>query len=206
MHATQSLPEGYVLRRSLDLSKDHRLLLILNLAAVGLLIVFYGLFSRLAISLRPGSTTLSEGGFISTVNLSSLLSLVVAIVVTLILHELVHALFFWMITRSRPVFGLRTAYAYAAAPGWYIPRLPYTMVGLAPLVVITLIGVLWMPLVPSELLPALIFALTMNAAGAVGDLWIVTWLQLQKAGVLVRDRGDAVEFYVLERPNLGNNG
>ncbi len=52
------------------------------------------------------------------------------LIVTLVLHELVHGLCFWSFTRDRPRFGWKLIYAYAAAPGWYLPRGRYLTVAL----------------------------------------------------------------------------
>jgi len=78
----------------------------------------------------------------------TVLAILLALVAVLLLHELVHGAFFWLITRSRPRFGLQITYAYAAAPDCYIPRNPYLVVGLSPLVLITLAGIVMLPLIP----------------------------------------------------------
>ena len=56
----------------------------------------------------------------------------------LVVHELIHGLFFWLFTGSAPRYGLGLSYAYAAAPDWYIPRRKYQVTGLAPVVIIGL--------------------------------------------------------------------
>jgi hypothetical protein len=112
-----------------------------------------------------------------------------------VLHELIHGLFFWLFTRTRPAFGFKGAYAYAAAPGWYIPRSQYIIVGLAPLVLITLGGFALLVVVPAWLIPALLFVVVMNGAGAVGDIAVVGWLLVQPRATLVHDLGDAVAIY-----------
>jgi hypothetical protein len=195
MQASKALPEGYTLHRTIDLSKDRRLLVVLNVIALALLVAFGFAFTSFAARLRPDVLSGQGGGIRWLVDAASLLWIVVALVIVLVLHELVHALFFWITTKERPVFGLRATYAYAAAPGWYIPRRSYLVVGLSPLVLITLLGLLWLPIAPIPLIPALLFGLSMNASGAVGDLFIVTMLCLEPPGVLVCDRGDAVDYY-----------
>jgi hypothetical protein len=121
---------------------------------------------------------------------------VIAFAAVLLLHELVHGAFFWLITRSRPVFGLQAAYAYAAAPNWYIPRNPYLVVGLAPLILLTLTGVALLPWLPAALLLPWIFALAVNASGSIGDVYIIGWLLTRPAGALVNDHGDCIHIYL----------
>ncbi len=88
-----------------------------------------------------------------------------------------------------PLFGLRGLYAFAAAPGWYIPRNPYLWIGLSPLVLISIFGLLLVPLIPQSVLFAWLFGLTYNAAGAAGDLYFVFWLLLPRTRSLRPGRG-----------------
>jgi hypothetical protein len=118
----------------------------------------------------------------------------------IVVHELIHGLFFWLFTRERPTFGFKGAYAYAAAPDWYMPRNQYAIVGLAPLVLMTLAGLVLLPVIPVWAIPALLFVVVTNAAGAVGDIAVVGWLLLQPRATLVNDIGDAVTLY---RPTQG---
>jgi len=48
--------------------------------------------------------------------------------------------FFWVFTRSRPVFGLRGWYAFAAAPGWFLTRGQYLVTILAPFLILSVLG------------------------------------------------------------------
>lgn len=113
----------------------------------------------------------------------------------IVLHEIVHGLFFWLFTGSRPVFALKIVYAYAGAPDWYLPCRQYMVVGVAPLVVITALGVLLLAVVPQGwLLPVLLFT-ALNAGGAVGDLGVAAWLLVQPAACLANDEGDRVTLY-----------
>jgi hypothetical protein len=135
-------------------------------------------------------------GEIRISTLDSVLGIVVSLVGVIILHELVHGVFFWVITGQRPHFGFKGAYAFAAAPTWYIARGPYLIVGLSPLVLITIAGVLLLPVVPLEILSPLALALTFNGAGAIGDAAIVVYLLTLPPSVLINDRGDAVAVYI----------
>jgi hypothetical protein len=121
---------------------------------------------------------------------------VAAFVAVLVLHELVHGLCFWWINRARPRFGLQLAYPYAAAPEWYIPRNPYLIVGLAPLILISLLGVVMLPWLPQPLLLPWILALAVNASGSVGDVYVIGWLLTRPASALVNDHGDCIQIYL----------
>jgi hypothetical protein len=92
--------------------------------------------------------------------------------------------------------GFKGFYAYAAMPGWYFPRNQYLMIGIAPLILITLIGILFMAILPISNLNLVLVALVINTSGAVGDLFVVIWLLTKPAETLALDQGDSIEFYV----------
>lgn len=191
MQPTTILPPGYRLFRSIDLSKELRLLVILNLIGLALFVIFGALFFRLALMLRPAE--LAAGTSWSVLHLG--VSFVVAFSAVILLHELVHGAFFWLFTRETPRFGLRSGYAFAAAPGWFIPRNQYLAIGLAPLVLLSLAGVVLLAFAPLSWLPGVLIALATNASGAIGDILIVTWLLRLPSSTLVQDFGDAVSIY-----------
>jgi hypothetical protein len=197
MKPVQELPQSYQSIGTLDLSKDRKAAIAINLAGIVLLFLFGWLFNRALLLLR-GDVARNVLSF----EFGSLLDLGVFILVALgtmglmiVVHEAIHGVFFWLFTRSRPVFAYKIWYAYATAPGWYLPRGQYLIVALAPLVIISLVGLGLMAVLPLSWLAPLLFLLIMNAAGAVGDLAVAGWLILQKPGVYAADRGDAVTLY-----------
>lgn len=196
MSAQTTLPTAYQLTRTIDLRKQPVLMLWLNLIGLGLLLLFGWLFFSLASRLRPQAGLSPSFTIDLPSGLTAVLAIAVAFVAVLLLHELVHGAFFWLITRHRPRFGLQAAYAYAAAPDWYIPRNPYLVVGLAPLVLITLTGVALLPWLPAALLLPWIFALAINASGSIGDVYIIAWLLARPASALVNDHGDCIHIYL----------
>ncbi len=191
MHPTQTLPPGYNACFTLDLSKNIRLVLLLNLVAILLFAGFGWLFFRLAAAILPPERLADS----TTITGFTLLACLLAYALMLVLHELVHGAFFWLFTRRRPHFGFKGAYAYAAAPDWYIPRRQYMLVGISPLVVLSLLGLVFLPILPPAALLPWLVALAGNASGAVGDALIVGWLLFQPDNVLVKDHGDAVTAY-----------
>jgi hypothetical protein len=108
---------------------------------------------------------------------------------------LVHGLFFVILTRSRPYFGIKQMYAYACAPDWYIPRNQFLVVGLAPLIFITIAGFLLMPLLDSTLATFTLFGMAVNASGAIGDIYTVLWILRFPAQAFVCDHGEKFSIY-----------
>jgi hypothetical protein len=196
MSPCQTLPADYQLARNIDLRQQPKLMLWLNLVGLGLLILFGWFFLWLAARLRSPVVPEPRFSLSLPTGFAAILGIVVAFVAVLVLHELVHGLCFWLITRSRPRFGLQLAYAYASAPEWYIPRNPYLVVGLAPLILISLVGIALLPWLPQSLLLPWIFALAVNASGSVGDIYIIGWLLGRPASAMVNDHGDCIQIYL----------
>ena len=193
--ATNERPENTVLVYSLDLTKNKAVAWAMNGASVPLFFLFGGLFLAYFLLIRPDIWT----GMLATSN-TDLLSLIVLIAVfaaMIVVHELVHGVFFWIFTRSRPVFGLRGWYAFAAAPGWFLPRGQYLIITLAPFVTLSLLGMLLMAILPVMTAATALIMTAFNATSSVGDLWIAFRLVGQRRPVIVEDLGDGVNFYSL---------
>jgi hypothetical protein len=194
----QTLPENYSPAGTLDLSKDNRALVLMNLLAVGILALSGYVFLVILIRLRPvdGAQALSysitgAGGFLLA--LAYIAGLYAAVIV---LHEAVHGIFFWIFTRTRPKFAFKIWYAYAAAPGWYLPRNLYALVAISPLVVLSLLGMLLFLFIPAWMLLPVFLFITFNASGAVGDIVVLFWLFSKPPSCLAHDQGDAVTLYI----------
>ena len=111
---------------------------------------------------------------------------VVGYIVILPVHEVVHAAAF-LLWGGKPYFGTKLPLAlYCGAKQQLFRRNQYLVVGLAPLVVITLAGVIF-TLVSPVLASYVIFATVGNIAGAAGDAWSVERLLRQSRDVFVED-------------------
>ncbi len=199
MQPTRVLPDGYRISRSIDLKKDTRLAVKLNIAGFLLLIPTVLFLLQLVRTSHPGSITDSGRFVLSGSTILHIVGVIAAISLVLIVHEFVHGIFFWTATRTRPKFGFQLSYAYAAAPDWYIPARFYWWIGIAPFLLLGILGILWLLVAPEFMLLYLVAAIAMNTAGSIGDLWILYTLFRQPAGCLVNDRGDGISFYIPER-------
>ncbi len=196
MQSIQELPENYKLSKRINLRENVRLAVWLNVAAFGMLIPTIWLLLLLIRFTHPDITAF--GGLIR-LNGSTLIKLagvVISLGIVLILHEMVHGFFFWTATKTKPVFGLQLSYAYAAAPDWFIPANNYLWIGIAPFLLLDILGVLLLIFSPVGLILYIAAAIAMNTAGSIGDLWILYTLLRQPTRCLVNDRGDEVAFYI----------
>jgi hypothetical protein len=188
--STQMLPEGYAQSGEINLKKNKRLAITLNIVAFFVFVISFYLLSSFAALVRPDlmnlSGTITAGGWAVMVGL---------VVLLFTIHELIHGFFFWVFTRSKPVFALRLFYAYAGAPDWYIPTRQFAFVAVGPLVIIGAVGLLLILLAPIRWIMFIIFFVAMNTGGSAGDLLVLTRLVKLPPTCLANDTGDVVTFY-----------
>lgn len=200
MNAIQTLPENYRLSAGLNM-KNLSLQLKMNIAGFFLLVLFGWLFTAAAVYLRPDDATTFL--LLKWEGVSGILTIVIVLAlmfVTIVVHEGIHGLGFILLAKVRPIFAFRGVYAYAAAPDWFIPRDPYLVIGLAPFVGISLVGVALMAIVPAAWIAPLVLVCVVNATGAIGDLWVAVLLLRQPPEALSNDTGDEIKIYAPALP------
>ena len=111
---------------------------------------------------------------------------IVSYILILPIHELLHGLAF-SLWGGKPYYGTKLPLAlFCSAKNQVFPRNYYLVIGLAPLVVITLAGILFTLLAPT-LSPYVLLATAGNVSGAAGDLWVVWRLRSLPASAFVED-------------------
>lgn len=184
MKLTKTLPDNFIPLSTLDFSRNFRAVMTINILAILFFFVSGSFFFRLSLFIRP---ELEDAGVIQG---ASILQLVTTFVLVLILHELVHALFFSLITGENPKFGLKGFYFYVAAPEWYIPKSAYLLINLAPILFISLIGLIVILFIPVNFVPLMLFSLAVNVASGTSDIFITGWLIRSPKKTLVNDSGN----------------
>lgn len=207
MQATTVLPANYRQQAALDLSKNRIAVVGAIVAGIVLLLTVGWLLVQFANLLRPTALegirlrdllTIAPDGAISggTIPAQLIVDTVIALALVMLIHELVHGMFYWHFSGKRPTFGITWVGIYVAAPSEvYFPRNQYLIVGIAPLVLLTLVGLLLVVIVPVVIAPILILFVAFNAAGAAGDLLIVARLLSYSPNTLMQDIGTSVIVY-----------
>jgi hypothetical protein len=203
MRATTALPTSYHRQATLDLSKSRMAVAgvivsgIASLIAVGWLLVQFTNLVRPtaleALRLRHIPVTTPDGGTSLTIPIVDVL---IALVLVILIHELVHGMFYWRFAGRRPTLGIKGLGVYVTAPSdVYFPRTQYVVVGIAPLVLLTLAGLSLVIILPVAAMPTLVLFVAFNAAGAAGDLLMVARLLSYSPDTLMQDSGSAVIVY-----------
>ena len=197
MRASRTLPDGYVHGGVVTLADNRRLAVVLNLAGIPWMVVCGAAYVLLAALVRPGGVTLSFEDVTFTQFFGVLIGGAVATtVLVLVLHEATHGLVFWLFTRSRPTFGFKGWYAYASAPGWHLTKGRFLAVLLAPIVVLTVVGLPLVAFGPPVLALFTLLGLIGNATSAVGDLYMCLRLLRVSRSAIVEDQRDGITWYV----------
>jgi uncharacterized membrane protein HdeD (DUF308 family) len=181
-----AIDEGKLRKREeLALLEPQQLGPMLKLSVVLLVVgtLFFGILNAAAYFTQTHSAHGQIGGWELILWLS--INLLFYIIV-LFLHEGIHALafIFW---GGKPYFGAKLPVAlYCGAKNQLFRRNQYLVVGLAPLVVISLAAIVITFLNP-VMASYTLFATIGNFSGAAGDVWSVMRLLRQPGNVLVED-------------------
>jgi Putative zincin peptidase len=128
---------------------------------------------------------------------------IIGYIVILPIHELIHgmAFAFW---GGKPYYGKKLPFAlYCGAKNQLFRRNHYLVVGLAPLVVISLAGIIF-TLVAPVLASYTLFATIGNVSGAAGDVWVARKILRYPKSVLVEDTETGYRVWELTSPQDTN--
>jgi hypothetical protein len=146
--------------------------------------VFFIALDLIARSSQPSSPLFGVGGVGAVALLIVLNILGYALIIPI--HEGVHALII-VALGGRPRFGVRWPLAaYCTAPNQLFTRNGYIAVALAPLIALTIAGVLVTWLFP-DAGAAIVLAMAGNISGAIGDLVAVDGLRRLPPSTLIAD-------------------
>ena len=188
---TGSIPENYHEVLYWKLTGNRSRVIIMNLMAIPLFMLSGLIFFALAISLGK----LPEGFNFGLVEVGMVFA---GILLTLILHELMHGL-------AMRAFGARPSYGvlwkamafYATSPGYAFKRWEYLVIALAPFAGITILMILGMGLLNGTNWVALFWLCgTINASGAIGDLWMSTIVLRYAPVAYVIDERDGLRVFL----------
>jgi hypothetical protein len=155
-------------------------LVIAGLLFFGILLAYHEMGAPLVVSALPD-------------RIPSLVGLGLVLLV-LPLHEWIHGL-----TIShyghRPRYGFKWSVLFATSDGALFRRREFVWVALAPLLYISLIGLVVMLFLPGEVASWVAFGMTINAAGAIGDIWMSMVALRFDSVILIRDEEDSMRIF-----------
>lgn len=189
MKAYSNLPDGYKEIYSIDLQKDKKMALLVNLlsvviaAAVAVPMHFHISFLTLY--------DMSVGIGVYFLRLAVML---VGMVAYIVLHELVHGVTMKLFGTKKVKYGFTGLYAFAGSDDYY-DKGSYVIIALAPIVVWGIVLAVIGALVPTEWFWAVYIIQVFNLAGAAGDLFVSFKFAKLPSDILVRDHGVGMTVY-----------
>lgn len=126
-------------------------------------------------------------------------AVIVGLLALLVLHEALHGVV--MVAFGHPpTFGakLSQGFLYAISEGAYYRRNVFIVIALAPLAIISVGGLALMTVTHDSLAFWLGVGVVVNAASAVGDLWMTARALRYPPSALVRDEPTGVRFFTFD--------
>ncbi len=192
MKALQNLPGGYREILSIDLQKDKKTAILVNVIALAIAAIMVAAmqpFISIGTLFDMSQGLLAYG--------LRFLILLAGIVVYMILHELVHGLTMKACGTKKVKYGFTGLYAFAGSDDYYDKK-NYIAIALAPVILWGAVLLVLNFLVPAGYFWVVYFIQISNLSGAAGDLY-VTWKFSQlPRDILVRDSGVGMKVYSAE--------
>lgn len=189
METVQVLPENYREVCSIDLQKNKKEALIVNVIGGAVSLVMYIIMEMR----KPFMTWIFEKADKGQL-LPALAALILGTVVYVVLHEFTHGITMRCLGGKQVKYGFTGMYAYAGSNEDYFPKRQYICIALAPVI---LWGVIFAAL--QILLPewewVIWFLQIMNIGGAAGDLYVTAKVAGMSKTILVMDTGVNMTVY-----------
>ena len=191
MKAIGVLPEDYGEIYSLNLQKDKRTAIIVNLLALAIAAV-------MAVSMNffvPVTSVFDMSGGIVSYFLR-LAALIVLMVLYMVLHELVHGIAMKLCGTKRVKYGFTGLYAFAGSEDYYDKK-SYIFIALAPIVLWGTVLAAVNFFVPTEWFWIVYMIQLINISGAAGDLFAAVKFSRMPKNILIQDSGVSMRvFYI----------
>lgn len=189
MKAVSSLPAGYQEIFSVNLQKDKKMALLLNVVAILIALV-------LAVPMHfyiPFTTLFDMGNGLGAYT-TRFLALMVGMVVYMILHELVHGIAMKLCGTKKVKYGFTGMYAFAGSDDYYDKK-SYIMIALAPVVLWGIVLAVVNVFVPEQWFWVVYMIQICNLSGAAGDLYVTVKFSRFPKDILVKDVGVGMTVY-----------
>ena len=193
MKAYQRLPEGYTEHFQMNLQKDRKTALRINVggAIAMVLLLVAGHFIvpiSFFFSMEPIGLYFLRLGI-----------LIAGYILYMVLHELTHACVMKAVGGGKVHFGFTGMYAFAGSMEDYFDKIAYRAIALAPLIVWGIVFGILARYVPGEWFWVVWFWQAGNISGAAGDIYVTIRLWREPASILVKDTGVDMTVYDREQ-------
>lgn len=190
MRAIKILPEGYSKIFSVDLQKDKKKAILVNVISLIIMVIMFLVMNQY----RPISEVFELG--LKNVNFRFLAFLIFS-VIYVILHELVHGITMKFFGTDKVKYGFTGLYAFAGSD-YYYDKKSYIIIALAPVIVFFFIFLILGFIVPDSWFWVVYLLQIANLSGASGDYYVTYKFSKLPKDILVRDYGVSMEVFSRE--------
>ena len=189
MRAYHSLPAGYREICQINLQKDKRTALKVNIGAAAVMFIMVAAGCIIA--------PLREYFFPGSVSdyLIRLSVLILGYTAYMAAHELTHAAVMKAVGGGKVVFGFTGMYAFAGSKEDFFDKISYRCIALAPVIVWGILFAILTVLVPKDWFWIVWFLQAGNLGGAAGDVYVTIKLWNMPGTILVKDTGVDMTVY-----------
>lgn len=184
---TIQLPPSYVPVKKIDLQKNVKLAVLVNVGSVVLLILVI-LIGHLFCPLKIFFSSVS-------VLLYNVLIVFLGFTLYIFLHEWTHGIFMKKFSGVKPKYGYTGLYAYTKCNAFFDKK-SYLIISLAPIVLWGIVLSVICCFVPSELFWGVYLIQACNIAGAAGDLYTTFVICRMPKEILIYDFGVSMFLYL----------
>lgn len=192
MKALHQLPEGYKEILSINLQKNKKLALIINLVGFAVMVLM-----AVPMHFYIPVTTMYDFSDGAVVYFAKFVVMIVGMVVYLILHEAVHGIAMKMCGTKKVKYGFTGLYAYAGSDDYYDKK-SYIIIALAPVIFWGAVLAIINCLVPESWFWVVYIIQIGNISGAAGDIYVTAKFSKLPKDILVTDCGVGMTVYSAE--------
>ena len=178
------LPEGYKEIRSVDLGKDKKTFIVINIFAFLILVAM----AVLGTIIKP---------IIFTVDSKFMYLFILTIffyIIYIIMHEAIHGYFMKKFSGEKVYFGHTWFGAYAGSDA-YFNKKHYIIISLSPVVILGIVLFIINAIVPQSYFWVIYFVQMGNLAGAAGDFYVTYLMSKMPDDTLTQDTGVSMTMY-----------
>ena len=183
MKAVETLPEGYREFYTIDLQKNKKMTLLVNVLAVMIAVL---LMVPMHFFVPISTLFAMENGLGSYV--IRFVSLIVLMIAYIVLHELTHGIVMKLLGTKKVKYGFTGLYAFAGSDDYYGKK-AYILIALAPVVLWGIVLAIINPFVPTEWFWVVYFLQIMNLSGVAGDYMVTIKFSGFPKDILITDYG-----------------
>lgn len=189
MKAFETLPDGYREICSVDLQKNKKAALTVNIIAVVITVI---LVVPMLFVVPISSLFSMEKGILNYMLRFG--AFFVLIILYMVLHELVHGIAMKICGTKKVKYGFTGMYAFAGSNDFYDKK-SYIFIALAPVVLWGIVIAVINPFVSAEWFWVVYFLQISNLSGAAGDIFVTVKFSKLPSDILVQDYGVGMKVF-----------